>query len=245
MAKALVKLSYLGSHYHGWQAQKNAPSVQKTLQNAAEKLFLMPCAVTGCSRTDAGVHAKTFYCTFECGRLETFPIDRIPSAINLLLPEDISVKEAIPVSDDFHPRYSAKGKEYEYLIYIGGQRDPFYEGRVWMMPGRTLNTEMMQKEAGKLIGQHDFSSFCAAGSKIENKVRTVYSCEVIKEDDLMKVRISADGFLYNMVRIIAGTLYECGAGEAYDLSAVLNACARASAGRTAPPEGLYLTKVFY
>ncbi len=245
MAKALVKLSYLGSYYHGWQAQKNVPSVQKTLQNAAEKLFLMPCAVTGCSRTDAGVHAKTFYCTFESKRLETFPIERIPSAINLLLPEDISVKEAMPVSDEFHPRYFAKEKEYEYRIYVGGQRDPFYEGRAWMMPGRTLNVEKMQQEAEKLIGKHDFSSFCAAGSKIEDKVRTVYSCEVVKEDDLIKVRISADGFLYNMVRIIVGTLYECGVGEKHDFSAVLNDCARASAGRTAPPEGLYLTQVIY
>lgn len=250
--KILLELGYLGSNYHGWQVQKNAPTVQKTVCEKAEMLLGCPVAVTGCSRTDAGVHAKQFFCTIEGEGFEGFPLDRLPRALNLLLPDDISAKSARRVADDFHPRYSAVGKEYEYLIYTGRERDPFLEGRAWMLPGRNANAEKMDLLSKSLIGTHDFSSFCASGGKVTDKVRTVFDCTVKKEGDLIRLTVSANGFLYNMVRIIAGTLYDLSTPpkkgedrEKSDLAAILEKRDRAFAGQTAPPEGLYLNRVFY
>ena len=243
--KVLLEISYLGDNYHGWQTQKNAPTVQKALQQQAEELLGGKCAVTGCSRTDAGVHARQFFCTLESSALDRFPTEKLPAALNALLPPDIAAKSARKVDAEFHPRYSAKGKEYEYLIYNGSVRDPFFEGRAWMLPGRPIDVEKMQNEAKKLIGTQDFSSFCAAGGKIVDKTRTVYGCSVRREGDLIAVRISADGFLYNMVRIIAGTLYDCATGAREDCAAILEGKNRKLAGRTAPAQGLYLNRVFY
>ena len=243
--KVLLELSYLGDNYHGWQAQKNAPTVQKALQAKAEELLGEKCAVTGCSRTDAGVHAKRFFCTLESGALDRFPTEKLPAALNALLPPDIAAKSARPVGEDFHPRYDAKGKEYEYLIYNGNMRDPFYEGRAWMLPGRPVDLEKMRGEAKKLVGRHDFTSFCASGGKIVDKTRTVYDCSARRQGDLIVVTVSADGFLYNMVRIIVGTLYDCASGIKEDCAEILEGKNRKLAGRTAPAHGLYLNRVFY
>ena len=243
--KVLLEIRFTGENYHGWQAQKNALTVQKTLQNAAEELLGEKCAVTGCSRTDAGVHARRFFCTLDCPALDRFPLDKLPTAMNALLPPDVAALSCRAVDGDFHPRYDALGKEYEYLIYNGQVRDPFYEGRAWMLPGRPLDCAKMEEEAGKLVGRHDFSSFCAAGGKIVDKTRTVYACSVRREGDLIAVKVSADGFLYNMVRIIVGTLCDCALGSKEDCAAILAARDRKFAGRTAPAHGLYLNRVFY
>lgn len=244
--KVLTELRYIGTAYHGWQAQNNAPSIQKAVQNAAEAMLSAPIAVTGCSRTDAGVHAKQYFCTLESEALAALPESKLPTALNSFLPDDVSAVSARRVDDDFHPRYSAKAKEYEYLIYVGKERDALLAKRVWMMPGRTPDVEMMKRGAKSLCGTHDFSSFCAAGGKVTDKVRTVSYCTVTKENDLIKIKICADGFLYNMVRIIAGTLFECGCGrDGMDVSQILEKRDRAFAGRTAPPDGLYLSRVFY
>ena len=243
--KLLLELRFDGRNYHGWQVQKNAPSVQKTLQNAAEELLKRGVKVTGCSRTDAGVHALSYFCTLESTALDGFPADKLPAALNVLLPGDVAVKRAAAVNKEFHPRYDALAKEYIYRIYNGPVRDPFLDGRVWMLPGRRIDEEKMNDGAKALIGVHDFTSFCAAGGKIEDKTREVYACEVKRQGDEVLLRISADGFLYNMVRIVAGTLYDCAAGRKEDVRSILGARDRARAGRTAPPQGLYLNRVLY
>ncbi len=246
--KFLLELSFVGSNYHGWQVQQNAPSVQKTFQAACEKQ-IGPCKITGCSRTDAGVHARRFYCTVENDLLASIPPDSFPLAIAHRLPPDLSVKSARIVPDDFHPRYDAKAKEYEYLICTAFPSDPFFQGRSWMLLKKDTDGEelarRMNEGAQMLVGYHDFSSFCAAGGKVEDKRRTVYYCRVKKQGQMVVLRICADGFLYNMVRIITGTLYDYACGRITDLSSVLEARDRDAAGRTAPAEGLYLNRVFY
>ena len=202
--KVLMEISYVGSEFCGWQVQRNALSVQKTVQTAAETLLKSPCAVTGCSRTDAGVHARQYFCTLENENLDRFPLDRLPLALNCLLPETVGVRDAFPVEKDFHPRYRALGKEYEYLIHGGRLKNPFLSERAFFC-GRMPDTDCMQREAQDLVGTHDFSSFCASGGKVEDKTRTVYFCRVEKlPGEQVSLRICADGFLYNMVRIIAG-----------------------------------------
>lgn len=242
--KILLELRFLGSAYHGWQVQRAAPSVQKTLQSAAETLLGVSCAVTGCSRTDAGVHARQYFCTLECSAPGVPPLQRLPTALNALLPPDIAVIAAREVPDDFHPRYAAKAKEYEYLIDTAPLRDAFLANRAWAL-GQTPDLTLMQREAMALCGTHDFTSFCASGGKIQDKTRTVYFCTVRKKDDLISLRVCANGFLYNMVRIIAGTLVECGLGRKKDCAEILAAHNRSKAGRTAPAHGLYLDRVYY
>ena len=243
--KALIGLRFLGGAYHGWQVQKNKPSVQAVVQTACEELLGAPCAVTGCSRTDAGVHARQYFCTVDSRALSGFPVDRLPFALNRLLPDDVSAFSARAVPADFHPRYDAKAKEYEYLIFCADLRDAFWHDRAYHAHGARPDAERMAKEAKKLVGTHDFTSFCASGGKIGDKTRTVYFCTVKKEGDLISVRVCADGFLYNMVRIIAGTLLECGQGKELDCASVLAGRDRALAGRTAPAHGLYLDRVYY
>ena len=235
----------MGSAYHGWQVQKNAPSVQSRFQKACEKLLGSSCRITGCSRTDAGVHARRFYCTLENDEVADFPPHAFPKAITHLLPDDIAVISAWRADADFHPRYGALGKEYEYLIYRGERPNPFYAGRAWMLCDVRLDPSKMKEAARFFEGTHDFSSFCAAGGKVMDKTRTVYSCRVFEEGDVVRVRICADGFLYNMVRIITGTLVDYSYGRITDLPAVIAGRDRDLSGRTAPAEGLYLNRVFY
>lgn len=243
--KLLLELAFLGSAYHGWQVQKNAPSVQHCLQGACERLLSSTCRITGCSRTDAGVHAKQFFCTLENDEVKDFPEHAFPRAIASFLPPDIAVLSARKVEEDFHPRYSALGKEYEYLIYVGKRPDPFLSGRAWMLCDERLDHVKMDEGARILEGTWDFTSFCAAGGKVMDKTRTLHYCRVSKEGDLIVLRVCADGFLYNMVRIITGTLVDYANGRIADLSSVLYGKDRNLSGRTAPADGLYLNRVYY
>ncbi|MBQ4561345.1 MAG: tRNA pseudouridine(38-40) synthase TruA [Clostridia bacterium] len=247
MKKIKLNISYIGTAYCGWQVQPNAVSVQQRVQDAVEKTFGNRYPLTGCSRTDSGVHARSFICTVELGdEANNIPCERIPLVMNRYLPVDIAVMQAEEVEDDFHPRYSCLGKAYEYIFYDNPIRDPFSEGRVAHILPR-LDADAMDKAAKEIIGKQDFRCFMASGSKIEDTVRTVYDCRVSREGDRVKLYISADGFLYNMVRIIAGTLAEVGHGKRTkkEVRAAIDSKDRKNSGQTAPPEGLYLCKVFY
>ena len=251
--KLFIKIRYDGTAYSGYQVQPNAPTVQNELNKAVADLFGVPCDVTGCSRTDAGVHALEFCATVQehgSDSLNTaIPIERIPQALNVRLPDDISVYFAEFVPDDFHARYSVLSKTYEYHILNSQYRDPFLTHRAYHLPAYIDDDALarMQSAADKLIGKHDFSSFMAAGSKITDTVRTVYSCTVRREREMIVIRISADGFLYNMVRIICGTLVEVAKDNISvdDIDVIISACDRRKAGPTLPPHGLYLAEVKY
>lgn len=248
--KILLKLSFVGTNYCGWQAQANGRSVQQTLTAASERLFGFPCDITGCSRTDSGVHANCFCATVsqkgEQGIITTIPLDRIPRALNTFLPDDVSVFSAETVDSEFHPRYSVKSKEYIYKIHTRPERDAFLAGRAWHLP-RILDVAAMKEAAKGFIGHHDFAAFMAQGSKIVDTRRTVYSAEIESDGDMIIFRVSADGFLYNMVRIMMGTLTDVGEGriKPFEIDKIIEGKDRSEAGKTAPPDGLYLNKVVY
>ncbi len=251
--KILLKIAFLGTNYCGYQVQPNGDTVQQRLNEAAKQLFGYECDIVGCSRTDSGVHAKEFCATVtrkkESGLQTSIPTKNIPQAMSYWLPPDISVYSAEEVEDSFHPRYDVKYKEYIYQIWNRPTKNPFLADRSWHCP-RTIEGEAlenMKKAAAKLCGKHDFSSYMAADSKIRDTVRTVYEAEVSECDGLITFRVSADGFLYNMVRIFMGTLVDVAYGKISpdDIERITSAHDRKQAGSTAPPEGLFLNKVIY
>lgn len=244
MQRLLVTLKYIGTNYVGWQVQQNGLSVQSAVQDAVERLYGQRVDITGCSRTDSGVHANGYRFCFSPPR-ETSPY-RALAALNFALPPDMGVVDCIAVPADFHPRYSAVAKEYVYKLYDGRCRDPFLNGLAWHYVG-TLDDEKMNEAAGHIVGTHDFCSFMAKGSKIIDTTRTVHYCRVKRDGNLVTLTVCGDGFLYKMVRIIVGTLVAVSEGRMTpaDVGAVITAKDRALAGRTAPPEGLYLNRVFY
>ncbi len=248
--KILLRLQYLGTDFCGWQFQPGVRTVQNTLTEAAESLFGKKCSITGCSRTDSGVHANDFAATVELPKgANRIPVDRLPTAFAPFLPCDLAVKSATVVPDEFHPRYDVESKEYLYKVHLAPVADPFLYGRVWHYTGRVLPdaVERMNACAEKLVGTRYFASFMAAGSKIEDTERTVYYCNVTREDDMLYVRVAANGFLYNMVRIIVGTLMQAAAGKLTpaEMEEIIEAKDRKKAGITAPSDGLYLNKVTY
>lgn len=253
--KLLLKISYIGTNYQGFQCQKSGLAVQNIMTDAAEKVFGFPCNITGCSRTDAGVHALGFCLTVEPreDRGEdwcTVPTGKVHRAFAPHLPQDIAVLGAAKMEGDFHARYSARGKEYIYKIWDGAADDPFVAGRSCRrrIPVTAEGEQRMCQAAKAFVGEHDFAAFMASGSKITDCVRTVYDARVERNaDGMLKFTVSANGFLYNMVRIMAGTLLECAVGkiEPDDIENIIKARKRENAGFTAPPEGLYLNRVFY
>ncbi len=245
--KFLLELAFLGTGYGGWQVQKNVRTVQQTLQDAVEAAFGRRLPVTGCSRTDSGVHANMFCCTVETdSESNRIPTDKIPVVLNSFLPEDISVYGAGTVPDGFHPRYSAVGKEYKYVIWNGRLRDPFMAGRSYFYPKR-LDDKKMSVAAEYFKGEHDFASFMSAGSKITDTVRRIYNVSVVREGDTVYFTVSGNGFLYNMVRIMTGTLIGVSEGRfsSDGVAEIIEARNRGAAGVTVPACGLYLNRVFY
>ena len=241
----------------GYQAQKNAYSIQQALNEGTEALLGYPCDITGCSRTDSGVHANMFCATVvprgKDSMETTIPLDKLPRALNIHLPDAVAVYKALWVPGDFHARYSVSSKEYVYRILNTPDRNPFEHGRAWHYP-RPLNREAltaMQIAAEGFVGRRDFSACMAAGSKVQDTVRHVMdasvACTPMGEGNLITFRVRADGFLYNMVRIMVGTLAEVAEGRipAESIPARLDTLDRARFGRTAPAEGLYLNRVFY
>ena len=251
--KVLLTIRFDGTSYVGYQAQNNGPTVQKELTRAAEELFGYPCDITGCSRTDSGVHANRFYVTVEkkgTNTLETsIPVERIPRAMSAHLPESISVLDAQWVREDFHARYSVLSKEYVYRIHNAPWRDPFEAGKSWHIPQALDENALaaMQDAANAFVGKQDFTSCMANGSKIVSAVRTVLDAKIERRGDLVEFRVSADGFLYHMVRIMMGTLVEVGMGRMTpeDVKEALAAMDRRYMGPTAPACGLYLNRVDY
>ncbi len=240
-----MTISYDGRNYCGYQKQKNGVSIQEKLTEAADALFGESTKITGCSRTDSGVHAVAFKATLESENAKIKP-EKLPSALNAHLPADISVRDASEAKKDFHPRYSVKEKEYRYIICNASTRDPFSEGRAYFFP-KKLDVKAMNEAAQQLVGRHDFRAFMASGSKIEDTVREIYSCTVTREGDNVTVSVRGNGFLYNMVRIIVGTLIAVSDGkiEKTDITKIIESKDRKNAGPTVPAEGLYLYDVKY
>lgn len=244
MRNLLMTIQYDGSAYHGWQVQSNALTVQEVFQNAVEKVFRSRLDIKGCSRTDSGVHANMY-----CVSLKTdMNIDCLGAlrAMNTALPPDIAVIDCREVPSDFHPRYSCKSKEYVYKIYNGSIRNPFLQKYAFHYR-YALDAELMDREAQAFLGKHDFSGFCSARSDIEDTVRFVKNVSVKREGDMVLFTVEADGFLYNMVRIMVGTLLFVNEGKIKpgELKDVIDSKDRSRAGKTAPPQGLYLNRVNY
>lgn len=246
--KYFAKVKYLGTHFHGFQVQPELRTVQGELCRALEEALGYPVKVTGCSRTDAGVHANEFCLTVDCDGA-TVPAEKLPIAVSRFLPNDLSLFYAEECDADFHPRYDVKEKEYLYRIMNTRVYDPFEFGRVWFVP-RPIDEEKllkMQSAAKCFVGKYDFSAFMSEGSDVEDTVREVSMLSVERLGEEIQIKIRADGFLYNMVRIIVGTLVECAFGRfsPEDIESIITSKDRSKAGRTAPPEGLYLNKVIY
>ena len=246
--KILFELSYLGTGYHGYQVQSGSSlkTVQGTVQDAVEALLGRRFCLSGCSRTDAGVHARQFFCTADDVENITIPEDKMPLAIARFLPSDISVRSAKYVHDNFHVRYDVDYKEYEYLILNSRLADPFYANRAWHCP-KTLDIDKMNLAAERLVGRHNFEAFMAQGSQVKDTVRTIKYFDVRREGDIVKVRVAADGFLYNMVRILCGTLLAVSDGRIAvdDIDNIILSRDRTRTGATLPPDGLYLSRVVY
>jgi len=239
-----VTIRYCGTRYSGWQVQPNAPTVQQTLQDAVEQLFQVRENIVGCSRTDSGVHANTYCCNIRTQSV--LPCDTVVNGLNAYLPDDIAVLSCREVPYEFHARYDCIGKEYRYIIRNSRIPDPFSVNRCWQVKPK-LHAELMHEQAQAFLGTHDFSAFCSAGASTVSNVRTVTAFSVERKEDEIFFHVSADGFLYNMVRIMVGTLTQISLGKIppNTLTDIINSLNRECAGVTAPPQGLYLNRVFY
>ena len=243
MKKLLLTISYDGTDYHGWQIQPNGITVQEVFENSLEKLLGKKTSVSGCSRTDAGVHAKEFCLHLVCD--DNIPEKAFILGLNSILPNDISVKNCVAVKEDFHARFDCKGKTYVYNFYEGNT-DPFlarYAYRVDKLPNEKLVNEFCKN----LIGTHDFIAFSSSGRTVEDTVRTVSECSYHNEGNRGYFKITANGFLYNMVRIAVGTAIEVSDGKLSPECAIeaFRTKDRGALGKTINPQGLFLDKVFY
>ena len=244
MKRVKLVVAYDGTNYHGWQVQDNGITIEEVLNRTISELVQEDIKVIGASRTDAGVHA--------CGNVAVFdtesriPGDKFSFALNQRLPDDIRIQDSCEVDADFHPRYADTVKTYEYNIL----------NRRFELPSKRLyaafcyypmDIERMNQAAAYLVGEHDFKSFCSAGAQVQTTVRTIYAVNVTKEDDMVHIRITGNGFLYNMVRIIAGTLMQVGTGlmEPEQVKEILEARDRSKAGPTAVAKGLTLVEIRY
>ena len=243
-----MTIAYRGTAYHGWQVQQNALSVCAVFQDALERVMGQRYEVKGCSRTDAGVHANGFVLSVRCqgDPLPTIPCEALQKAMNNLLPRDIAVLSCADAEESFHPRYDCVAKRYLYKIWNSPVKNPFLEDLA--LQYRTyIDEKLADAAAGEFVGKRDFSALCAAGGSVEDQVRTIYGCGVVREGDLVTLWVTGDGFLYNMVRILTGTVLEVCAGRTRleDISGILAGKDRSRAGPTLAPHGLYLDRVFY
>lgn len=236
-----LTVAYDGTGYHGWQLQKNGITIESELNRCLTDLCGEDIQVIGASRTDAGVHAMGNIAVFDTA--SRMPADKFSYALNQRLPENIRIQCSEEVAGDWHPRYVNSRKTYEYRIYRGSFPMPvkrLYSHFIY----HPLDVGRMREAAAYLEGEHDFKSFCQAGAQVESTVRTLYSAEVEEQGADLVIRVCGNGFLYNMVRILAGTLLEIGQGkrEPADILPILEARSRTAAGPTAPAQGLMLVK---
>lgn len=244
MRNLKVMLAYRGTAYHGFQRQENAVGIQNILEEKLSRLTNADVKINGCSRTDTGVHANEYCFSFETEH--RIPCGNIVRGMNSLLPDDIAVLSCEETVPDFHARYSCKGKEYCYLILNRQSKDPFLADLALHYP-YAINIPLMEKAAEAYLGTHDFTSFCGTANQKENSVRTIEYFRIEKDENLVKFIVKGDGFLYNMVRIMVGTLIFINEGKLDPecVPAILSARDRNLAGKTVPAQGLYLNKVYY
>ena len=244
MRNIALFLTYEGTRYHGWQIQKGLSTVQDTMEKAIAMVVGHKVHVTGCGRTDAGVHARCYVANFRTD--STIPCDRLPYALNTHLPADIVVTKAFDVHEDFNAIGSCARKEYTYTIYNSRVRDPFYVNRAWFYP-KHLDENIMQQAASQFVGTHDFAAVRSVGTDVKSTVRTVYYYNVERHGNIIELKVCANGFLYNMARAMAGTVVYAAEGKIRpeDIGTILDSGNRTAAGPTVPPGGLYMTRLWY
>lgn len=244
MKRVKLVVAYDGTNYHGWQVQPNGVTIESVLNQHLSALLGEDIVVTGASRTDSGVHSLGNVAIFDTST--RMPAEKISFALNQKLPADIVVQDSCEVPADWHPRYQKGRKTYEYRILNKTFRNPTRRLDTYFYH-HVLDVEAMQEAAKHLVGEHDFKSFCAVGAQVKTTVRTLYDCKVTKNDDIITIKVTGNGFLYNMVRIIAGTLIKVGAGDIKpeEIVGILDACDRSKAGPTAPAQGLTMIGIEY
>ncbi|MBU0683971.1 MAG: tRNA pseudouridine(38-40) synthase TruA [Candidatus Omnitrophota bacterium] len=244
MRNIKLTIAYDGTNYKGWQLQKNGTTIQGKIEEAIEKTFKKKHRIYSAGRTDSGVHAQGQIAHFKTS--VPVPMNKIPSIINTVLPPDIAIKNAKKVSTDFHAQFDAKQKHYRYYILNSLKREAFKERYAWRV-SYNLNVSLMREAAKALIGKHDFKSFQAVDKRERLSVRNIFSITVKKQKAFIVIDIKGDGFLYNMVRNIVGTLVEIGRGyfSPESMMEILKSKNRKKAGPTAPAKGLFLMEVKY
>lgn len=237
-------IEYDGTNYNGWQSQMNGTAIQDIVEGALFQLTGEKVKLTGSGRTDSGVHAYGQVANFFS--TSSIPAEKFSFALNTILPKDIIIKKSLEVGSEFHARFSAKGKKYRYLIYNSTHPSALLRNRTFHV-FYNLNIAAMKEASSHFIGTYNFEGFMAKGSQVKNTVRTIRETSLVKRDEIIQIEITGDGFLYNMVRIIVGTLIDVGIGriKTQDISNIIRSCDRKLAGRTAPPQGLYLVEVYY
>jgi len=244
MRNIKLTIEYDGKGFNGWQKQPNKLNIQGEIERAIEEITGEKVDLIASGRTDAGVHALGQIANFKIEK--DIPIEKIPYALNSKLKKSIRIKEAEEVPEKFHSRYTCKKKTYRYVINNSIQGTAIYRNLQYHFPEK-LDEDKMNEAAKYLIGEHDFKSFKASGTSSKSSVRTIFDAKVTREGELVTIELTGNGFLYNMVRIIAGTLIDVGTYkiEPIDIKNILDAKDRLKAGKTLPPTGLYLVKVEY
>ena len=244
MRNIKLTIEYDGTNYHGWQSQINAIAIQDVISGELKKLMGEKCNLIGSSRTDVGVHALGQVANFITS--SNIPAEKFAYALNSMLPRDIVIKKSEEVDINFHSRFSTMSKKYKYLILNSPQRSALMRNSAVHI-SRDLDFEAMKTAATCFLGMHDFSAFKSTGSVVKSNERTILDVSLEKKGDMIEFEIIGDGFLYNMVRIIVGTLIEVGIGkiEVEEVTAIIESKDRKRAGKTAPAQGLYLVEVNY
>lgn len=244
MRNIKLTIEYDGKDFNGWQKQPNKLNIQGTIEKAIQQITGEIVELNASGRTDAGVHAIGQVANFKTKT--SIPIEKIPIAINSKLKKSIVIKKAEEVEEDFHARYTCKRKTYKYVIDNSKTGTAIYRNMKYCF-NQKLDIQKMQKAAKHFIGEHDFKAFKASGTSSKSSIRTIYNAQIMKENEDIIIQLTGNGFLYNMVRIIAGTLIDVGIGKILpeEIPNILNSKDRTKAGKTLPPQGLYLVNVEY